>query len=392
MKLLQLLLKTANISQTTKRISLATAIKSIIFYSLLATESVLAATTKTNVSSSRSSSSTNWVFWYYVYNGSGYDRRCGNYCILTFCLLGFIIFTIIACGVYRCCGIYHRSKEDTQLITPPHLFPVSQPPQTHDNYYSPITTPTSVYIPDNPPQYSASNNNQSSYLTKTYGTSASTPPDDHQRYILSMGGTKAWKFEFESAPSPVLGQHWPATVNERIVMLHPARDVVVSLLTNYPAFVPSGAIITDKSRELLHYFEIKILVNPNPSRIKIAIGLATKPYPTNRFIGLEYESVGYQSDTGQCLHNNRSELGYDYGPKFGNLGDVIGCGYYPASGIIFFTLNGQSLGKACENRQVWFPAVSANGPCKLEANFGDPDDGGFLYPNARGFGIGAPFL
>ncbi|CAG8570845.1 2828_t:CDS:2 [Ambispora gerdemannii] len=382
------------------------------------TEFALAATIKPTGSSSSSSStskgygnsgssssSNNWVFWYYYYNGTGYDRRCANFCILTFSLLAFILFMIILCGCYRCFNIYRRSiKEEKEEIEPPlDSSHISQLPQSDDSSYSQhhpiVTVQPSNHNPNNipPPPYKASPSDYrpSHTLAETQADSTLTqlPPEDHQQYILAMGGSKAWKLVYNSAPSSVPGQHWPVTMNDngRIATLHPAKDVNISLLTNYPAFVPSGAVTKDRNRGLMHYFEFTILSNPESAKTKIAIGVATKNYPANRLVGWDRESVGYHS-TGQCFHNNPSESGDNYGPEFGKAGDVIGCGYYPVSGIIFFTINGSNYGEVCKNHQVWYPAVSASGPCQVAINFGDPEDEKFLYRAARGFGIGAPYF
>src|SRR5437868_6344630 len=51
-----------------------------------------------------------WVFWYYSNNGR--NKNCGNYCILTFSIVGFIILLIILCGILRCYFIRKQSRKE----------------------------------------------------------------------------------------------------------------------------------------------------------------------------------------------------------------------------------------------------------------------------------------
>ena len=84
------------------------------------------------------------------------------------------------------------------------------------------------------------------------------------------------------------------------------------------------------------------------------------------------------------------ELGArDYDPAdWGNLGDVIGCGYKPKTGEVFFMKNGNFLGIAFAGlRHIWYPSIGSDGNVKMKINFGDDE---FVYKSARGFGIGAP--
>lgn len=53
-------------------------------------------------------------------------------------------------------------------------------------------------------------------------------------------------------------------------------------------------------------------------------------------------------------------------------GDVIGVGYRPRSGAIFFTRNGKKLDEVTHGlrSQNFFPTIGANGPCSVHVNFG----------------------
>lgn len=63
-------------------------------------------------------------------------------------------------------------------------------------------------------------------------------------------------------------------------------------------------------------------------------------------------------------------------------GDVIGVGYRPRTGSIFFTRNGKKLDEIAHNlkSQNFFPTVGANGPCTVHVNFGQM---GFVFIEAN---------
>lgn len=63
-------------------------------------------------------------------------------------------------------------------------------------------------------------------------------------------------------------------------------------------------------------------------------------------------------------------------------GDVIGVGYRPRTGTMFFTRNGKKLEDVAHGlkSQNLFPAVGANGPCTVHVNFGQS---GFVFIEAN---------
>jgi hypothetical protein len=63
-------------------------------------------------------------------------------------------------------------------------------------------------------------------------------------------------------------------------------------------------------------------------------------------------------------------------------GDVIGVGYRPRTGTIFFTRNGKKLDDVVHGlkAQNFFPSIGANGPCQIHVNFGQL---GFVYIEAN---------
>lgn len=61
---------------------------------------------------------------------------------------------------------------------------------------------------------------------------------------------------------------------------------------------------------------------------------------------------------------------------------MIGVGYRPRTGSIFFTRNGKKLDEVVHNlkSQNFFPTVGANGPCTVHVNFGQM---GFVFIEAN---------
>jgi hypothetical protein len=70
-----------------------------------------------------------------------------------------------------------------------------------------------------------------------------------------------------------------------------------------------------------------------------------------------------------------------YGPEYAE-GDVIGVGYRPRTGTVFFTRNGKKLDDVAHGlkTQNFFPTVGAKGPCQVHVNFGQL---GFVFIEAN---------
>ena len=95
--------------------------------------------------------------------------------------------------------------------------------------------------------------------------------------------------------------------------------------------------------------------------------------------GLHKFSLAYTS-SGERRYNQPFQ-GSQYGPAFVQ-GDVVGVGYRPRSGTIFFTRNGRKLDDVAHGlkTQNFFPTVGANGPCHVHVNFGQL---GFVFIEAN---------
>jgi len=146
----------------------------------------------------------------------------------------------------------------------------------------------------------------------------------------------------------------------------------------------------------VYYWEAKIYDKPESSLI--SIGVSTKPYPLFRLPGIQpivspsqafdsvlttpgwhKSSLAYTS-TGPRRYN-QPFTPTPYGPSYVQ-GDVIGVGYRPRTGTVFFTRNGKKLDDVAHGlkTQNFFPTVGANGPCTVHVNFGQS---GFVFIEAN---------
>lgn len=149
----------------------------------------------------------------------------------------------------------------------------------------------------------------------------------------------------------------------------------------------------------VYYFECKMFEKPETTNV--SVGLATKPYPSFRLpgacglqggvvqrltdltrarTGLSRYSVGYHSADGFKSHSFPF-TSTSYGPPLLE-GDVLGVGYRPRSGLIFFTRNGKKLEDAFVgfNKHNVFPSIGADGPCSVHVNLGQA---GFVFIEAN---------
>ncbi|KAH0614041.1 uncharacterized protein H6S33_005927 [Morchella sextelata] len=144
-------------------------------------------------------------------------------------------------------------------------------------------------------------------------------------------------------------------------------DSVCSVQSNLP--VP-------KQNEV-YYWEAKLYDKPESTLV--SIGMTTKPYPMFRLPGWHKHSIAYTS-TGHRRHNQPFN-GTTYAPPY-HQGDVIGVGYRPRTGTIFFTRNGKKLDDAAHGLKSLnlFPTIGANGPASIHVNFGQL---GFVFIEAN---------
>lgn len=138
----------------------------------------------------------------------------------------------------------------------------------------------------------------------------------------------------------------------------------------------------------VYYFEAKMYEKPTAT--EVVVGLATKPYPSFRLPGWNKVSVGYFSSDGFKCHNYPFTAA-SHGPPLAE-GDVLGVGYRPRTGTVFFTRNGKKLDDCYTglSGHNLFPAVGANGACSVHVNLGQS---GFVFieANVKKWGL-APMM
>lgn len=97
------------------------------------------------------------------------------------------------------------------------------------------------------------------------------------------------------------------------------------------------------------------------------------------YAGFHKHSIAYLS-SGHRRYNQPFNP-TQYGPAYVQ-GDVIGVGYRPRTGTVFFTRNGKKLDDVVHGVKTLnlFPTIGANGPCTVHVNFGQL---GFVFIEAN---------
>ncbi|KAJ9475486.1 Protein EAR1 [Pseudozyma hubeiensis] len=183
-------------------------------------------------------------------------------------------------------------------------------------------------------------------------------------------GVSAWSFDpdYESNPSVFVEARTEITFIADGEGMAPQEGGGVCVQSNLPL---------PKINEV-YYWEVKMFNKPDTTNV--AVGLTTKPYPQFRLPGWSKYSIGYFSSDGFKCHNYPFAA-QSYGPAYGQ-GDVIGIGYRPRTGTVFFTRNGKRLEDAFIglNRYNLFPTVGADGACEIHVNLGQA---GFVFIEAN---------
>ncbi|KAF9353273.1 Rsp5p-dependent ubiquitination, sorting of cargo proteins at the multivesicular body [Mortierella sp. AD094] len=191
----------------------------------------------------------------------------------------------------------------------------------------------------------------------------SVPTDISLSQYLSIQekGVSAWEFE--------------ASFDNQRVQVHDRTELSFPPMNHLEASVQTN-LPMPKQQEV-YYWEVKMF-EKSPDTV-VSVGVSTKPYPNTRLPGWSRHSVAYFSKDGRKYCNSPFS-GYPYGPIYFE-GDVIGCGYRPRTGTIFFTRNGRRLEDAYTGLGFnLFPTVGATGPCILHVNLGQS---GFVFVEAN---------
>ncbi|PWY99386.1 SPRY-domain-containing protein, partial [Testicularia cyperi] len=183
-------------------------------------------------------------------------------------------------------------------------------------------------------------------------------------------GVSAWSFDpdYESNPSVFVEARTEITFLADGEGMAPQEGGGVCVQSNLPL---------PKINEV-YYWEVKMFNKPDATNV--AVGLTTKPYPQFRMPGWSKYSIGFFSSDGFKCHNYPFAA-QSYGPAYGQ-GDVIGIGYRPRTGSVFFTRNGKRLEDAFIglNRYNLFPTIGADGACEIHVNLGQA---GFVFIEAN---------
>ncbi|KAI5123572.1 hypothetical protein M0805_003390 [Coniferiporia weirii] len=192
----------------------------------------------------------------------------------------------------------------------------------------------------------------------------SLPTDITLSQFLSIQekGVSAWSFEPDYEANASLLVH--------------ARTELTFLPDPFSSSSVQSNLPLPKLNEV-YYWEVKMFDLPETT--SVAVGLATKPYPAFRLPGLNRFSIAYHSN-GDKSHNYPFTA-QPYGSPL-KEGDVLGVGYRPRSGTVFFTRNGRKMDDAYIGLTRWnlFPTVGADGPCSLHVNLGQS---GFVFIEAN---------
>ncbi|PWN49505.1 SPRY-domain-containing protein, partial [Violaceomyces palustris] len=191
-----------------------------------------------------------------------------------------------------------------------------------------------------------------------------------QFLTIQEKGVSAWSFDpdYESNPSVFVEARTEITFLADGEGMAPEEGGGCCVQSNLPL---------PKLNEV-YYWEAKMFTKPETTNI--ALGLATKPYPNFRLPGWSKFSVGYFSADGFKSHNYPFSA-QSYGPAYVQ-GDVIGVGYRPRTGTVFFTRNGKRLEDAFIglHRHNLFPTVGADGAAEVHINLGQA---GFVFIEAN---------
>lgn len=145
-------------------------------------------------------------------------------------------------------------------------------------------------------------------------------------------------------PVTPIGEHWARYANltrkdSQILHSSPSQKPKIPI-----GFAQAAMPLTPSNS----YFEVEVCSRA-PDKA-IAIGLASKRYPSNTWIGCKNESIAYHLDDGMIFKGN-GNIGHSFGPKVFS-GHTVGCGIKFGSTDhtsalkggekfeVFFTLNG----------------------------------------------------
>ena len=168
-------------------------------------------------------------------------------------------------------------------------------------------------------------------------------------------------------PSTPVGWGWAKHPNVKLVDTTLTHSALPGKRKFPVGFLQASTPLTPFSP----YFEIEICSRAADKAI--AIGLASRRYPTNSWVGWSADSIAYHLDDGKLF--KVSNFGHNFGPK-AFAGDTVGCGVrFGTGGLasavrgeekveVFFTINGGVIGTQKVTIPVggMFPTVCLESP------------------------------
>ncbi|KAI8869484.1 hypothetical protein GQ42DRAFT_163388 [Ramicandelaber brevisporus] len=202
-----------------------------------------------------------------------------------------------------------------------------------------------------------------------FGSVPTSITDDQQQAILDYG-VAAWEMVVDAT------QATQVSVVERM-------DVVFNAAAQEPEMEPAAPVTVQSNLpipriESTYYFEVKLASLPLGTTV--VVGVSTKPYPLWRACGWNKYSIGFFTDTGNVFQDSPFCM-LPVGEPC-NENDIIGIGYQPNNGTLFFTRNGRRFRTVITGIHYdLFPTVSAvNGPARVSVNVGQV---GFVFVEAN---------
>lgn len=141
----------------------------------------------------------------------------------------------------------------------------------------------------------------------------------------------------------------------------------------------SGVLIrANHPIKLSSFFFFEVYIEDAQSA-KISVGLASDDYP-QMHPGYYHLSLAYHSDRGSLFRDSEER---DWGPAFDD-GDSVGCGFEPSTGSVFFTKNGELLGRPFDldlrMREKMYPAIGLQTPGQAVRVELGTDPQSFVFP------------
>lgn len=182
------------------------------------------------------------------------------------------------------------------------------------------------------------------------------------RNLISVNNRTEISFNFSKCPTS-----YPVTIQSNLAVPK-TNDVYYYECKIYEM---GGSHSLDSQESSSSSKEFSLLNN------QLSIGLATKPYPFFRLPGRHDFSVLYDND-GSRRYSTSFPLPKAQQSIFPSYskGDVIGVGYIPSSGTVFFARNGKKLSERKIGGHIkrltclLYPSIGALCDCKVDVNLG----------------------